>query len=429
LSDTVKVPGKRVHAMHSATFGFALIVSTAACYGGSFQCETNEQCSGNGVAGMCQPDHFCSFADATCPSGQRYGDSSGGNSGLCVGGGGPGPDGGPGSEGFDAQLCFGGAMTICLTQPPTMPLTLPATINTDTDCQQTVDQTTGPALCVLAGSMVTVNLTRATGSRPLVVIAATTLEIDNALDVSSINGSTGAAANPADCSMTGMTGANDQGGGGGGAGGSFSSSGGAGGHGDDNNNGQPAGQAPGGNPNATSVPTTVRGGCKGGGGGDAGAGGSTGGDGGGAMYLIAGSHIAVNGGAFASGAGGPPGPSCAGGGGGGSGGLVGLDAPTIDVTGEVSANGGAGGGGGGTSNAGQRGGDGTTTAYDQKATGGNPGTTGGGNGGDGTTLGSLTGETGTKGDCGGGGGGGGVGYVWVHGTVTGNRISPAPTTH
>ncbi|HEU0114710.1 MAG TPA: hypothetical protein VFQ80_08535 [Thermomicrobiales bacterium] len=421
------VPGKRVHRMHSATFGFALIVSTAACYGGSFHCETNDQCAGNGLMGICQADHFCSFGDITCPSGQRYGDSSGASSGQCVGGAG-GEAGVDGEPGVDAQLCFGGALTVCLTMAPTMPLTLPPTVNTDTDCQQVVDQTNGLALCVLAGSVVTVDMTRASGSRPLVVIAATALTINNALDVSSNAGTTGAAANSTDCAATNaMNGDDDQGGGGGGAGASFATSGASGGHGDDNNNGLPVGQAPGGNSNAMQTPSAVRGGCRGGNGGSAGLGGGSGGDGGGAMYLIAGHNIAINGGAFASGSGGAAGPSCGGGGGGGTGGLIGLDAPTIDISGEVAANGGAGGGGGGTSNAGQRGGDGTTTAYDQKATGGSAGTTGGGPGGDGTTLGTLNGEAGTKGDCGGGGGGGGVGYVWVHGTVNGNRISPTPT--
>ena len=45
-----------------------------------FECSTSSECSG----GTCEPDGLCSFADAACPSGRRYGESSGPKAGQCV---------------------------------------------------------------------------------------------------------------------------------------------------------------------------------------------------------------------------------------------------------------------------------------------------------------------------------------------------------
>jgi len=45
-----------------------------ACNGTtSYQCSESSQCMSAGIAGMCQPDGWCSFPDTACPSGQRYG--------------------------------------------------------------------------------------------------------------------------------------------------------------------------------------------------------------------------------------------------------------------------------------------------------------------------------------------------------------------
>lgn len=49
-----------------------------------FTCQADVQCVGDG-AGVCQPDGYCSFPAADCPSGQRYGEHSGSSSGACVG--------------------------------------------------------------------------------------------------------------------------------------------------------------------------------------------------------------------------------------------------------------------------------------------------------------------------------------------------------
>jgi hypothetical protein len=46
-------------------------------------CDTSDQCT---VGGTCQPTGWCSFADATCGSGQRYSEAAGnGLAGICVG--------------------------------------------------------------------------------------------------------------------------------------------------------------------------------------------------------------------------------------------------------------------------------------------------------------------------------------------------------
>lgn len=56
--------------------GAALVVA-AACQGGSyFVCNDDGDCAGQGAEGVCQPLGACSFPDAECPSGQRYGEAS-----------------------------------------------------------------------------------------------------------------------------------------------------------------------------------------------------------------------------------------------------------------------------------------------------------------------------------------------------------------
>lgn len=57
----------------------------------SFRCASSEQCAG----GVCQPNGACSFGDAACPSGQRYGSASGDLAGVCVGAEPGGGSGGP----------------------------------------------------------------------------------------------------------------------------------------------------------------------------------------------------------------------------------------------------------------------------------------------------------------------------------------------
>lgn len=432
----------------------ALVAAVSACSpfgGGAFSCDTDTDCAGGPSAGRCEiAAGVCSFADGSCESGWRYGSASGAQSGVCVGDEVP-IDGAPGDDGgidtpppTDARLCFGGPHQICLTTAPSGPRTLPAMINTDTMCDQVETPTGGVALCVVSGAQITITNTRAEGSRPLVIVATETIEITGDLDVSSKRtGNAGAGMSTTAC-VAATAGENDGGGAAGGGGGGFGAAGGTAGNGDQNNNGGAAGNATGGTGGAMSLSTFIRGGCKGANGGSTNGGNNgsndgtnfgAGSNGGGAVYLIANTSITVatNGTITASGGGGAGGKQTSGGGGGGgSGGLVGLDAPTITVMGEIAANGGAGGGGGGNSDGGN-GGDGSqpgaTANWNQRAGGGTSGQMANSPGGDGGAINNLGGAGTSNSDGGSGGGGGGVGLVWVHGTLTGTNVSPPPTAH
>jgi|GEM_PF-1136114 len=438
-------------------FAWALLAGLCGCSpfgGGAFSCELDSQCQGGPGAGRCETSvGFCSFEDSSCSSGRRYGDASGPQSGVCVGEEVP-IDAPPTTDdgdvpvdmapGIDARTCFGTPHEICLTVLPTGTRTLPATINTDTQCDQVETPTGGVPLCVVSGAQITINTTRAEGSRPLVIVATESINVTGNLDVSSKRmGAAGAGANAAAC-VAATNGENDGGGAAGGGGGGFGAAGGTAGNGDDNNNGGAAGNATGGTGGAMSLSTFIRGGCKGANGGSTngpnngsneGTNFGPGSNGGGAVYLIAGTSITVaaNGSISASGGGGSPGlDQSGGGGGGGSGGLIGLDATTITITGELSANGGGGGGGAGTTNGGN-GGDGAQPGaaadWDQRAGGGTAGAQSLSPGGQGGTTGNLAGAGTNNSDGGSGGGGGGVGVIWVHGTLTGTKVSPPMTPH
>jgi len=60
----------------------AVVLATGCRYGGTFMCDTNAQC---GAGGTCQTDHYCSFSDTKCTSGQRYDETGGPYAGVCVG--------------------------------------------------------------------------------------------------------------------------------------------------------------------------------------------------------------------------------------------------------------------------------------------------------------------------------------------------------
>lgn len=324
----------------------------------------------------------------------------------------------------DARACFGSGLGMtCLPAVPTQPRQLSTTnsfdTGTDSNCEH-VMTVGGAEACVLTGTTVTLasGTFRAVGPRPLVIVATEAMMIDGTISVSSLRGmASGAGASSAAC-PTPNQGEDDSGGGGGGAGGSFLSTGGTGGTGDTNDNNNGAGGQP---AAAMQAPTTLRGGCAGGRGGNATQNGGAGGAGGGAVYLIAGTSIAITGGVHAGGAGGSRGGVRGGGGGGGSGGFVGLDAPAIEIGGAVTANGGGAGEGGGF-NAGGHGSDATTD--DSRAPGGQL-EPDGGNGGAGGALAGASGLTGGNSEGGGGGGGGGVGYIYVKGTLAGaGTISP-----
>jgi hypothetical protein len=344
---------------------------------------------------------------------------------------------------LDAQACFGrGPVRVCFTTLPTGPVRLtgamsPLDTGNDSNCTLRVPQ--GPnELCVIAGRSVTVAETFvAIGARPLVIVGLEdiTIESGGTIDVSSRTGvHRGAGANTGTCTAL-MGGENDSGGGGGGGGGGgLGTPGGAGGTGDRNRSTRADGEAVGGNGGGVQSISTLRGGCPGSKGGDnPPRAGGAGGDGGGAVYLIAGRTLTIAGNVYASGGGGGATNNNAGveqgGGGGGAGGMIGLEAPMIQVDGRVVANGGAGGGGGDLSTGGKPGADGSTTLWSDRAIGGETAQGNDGRGADGTAQGKI--DRLTAGDAlgGGGGGGGGLGFVRIDGTLVGGaQISPAPTS-
>jgi hypothetical protein len=356
----------------------------------------------------------------------------------------------------DAQLCYGvGVVKVCFPALPSGTVNLPGGVNpldtsVNASCTLVVAQQGGPPLCVIAGTTVTVSGTLvAIGTRPLVLVATDVLTVSSSgtIDVSSISGNgarRGAGGSAAECSHS-DSGQNDSGGAGGGAGGSFGTVGGKGGTGDQNNSALPIGSGLGGTAGTVQIaPTVLHGGCAGGAGGagsvDPRDTGGAGGDGGGAVYLIAGSRIAIdnNGNVFASGAGGRvtagAGGRQEGAGGGGSGGMIGLGAPTIQVQGRVVANGGGGGGGGGNVG-GTSGGNGSTMQWNQRAVAGAgdpvpPPNGPAGDGAQGTATGGTTNLDGISSDLGAGGGAGGLGLIWTYGTLNGGAMmSPAPNQH
>jgi hypothetical protein len=345
-------------------------------------------------------------------------------------------------------LCFGkngaagaGLARICVSMAPTNtfdPATIIVTdgVAPDGACTFMHPQPSGPDLCVIVARVIALDTAvRASGKYPLVLLATDTLTLTGSLSAASrlppqLQGP-GSPYGGCPLLLAGSNNANK--GAGGGAGGSFGLLGGMGGGGD-------GGAASGAAPASVPAPTIVYGGCDGSTGGTGnGATGGAGGPGGGAVYLIAGTTIAIDGFVNASGAGGGPGSAPlggagalggGGGGAGGSGGLIGLDAPTIAFTSNAKlvANGGGGGGGGGTITAGAAGNDPALAMV--AASGGLGGNTGGGAGGDGF-AGMSPVQSGTTATSGGGGGGGGAGVIKVYTmTLTGMPVaSPAFQTN
>lgn len=247
----------------------------------------------------------------------------------------------------------------------------------------------------------------ATGSRSLVLYAASTIVVDGTLDV----GSTDAAGGPGGGSgsigdvrtacegkdgpykFSLPAGAGAGGGGGATAGGNGAST-------TSDASGSTAG-GPGGG--ACSEPSTIP--LVGGSGGGAGGTenmvvmGGTGGGGGGAVQLVAMTSITVTGTVASPGAGGGMIAGGKGGSGGGAGGAILIESPTVTMMGALTANGGAGAGADNPTASDTRAGRGHVTDAQPAA-----GTGGGGNGGVGATV-PTNGATLTSG----GGGGGSVG--------------------
>ncbi len=338
----------------------------------------------------------------------------------------------------DAQACFGSfdLDKICFSVIPSMPVTTAgdAPINTDDTaaCNPNVTGANKDKYCVIAGAGFTLaagKTIRAFGSKPLVLLSTTNVDLQGGVDVSSHNTGAmnlGAGANPSTSCANLLTATGNSGG----FGGSFGGKGGDG-EGVDGSRGIAT--------LAVGFPTVLRGGCPGGDGGSSTAGATpgAGGGGGGAVAIIAATRIDFNGKINASGAGGLGGSALrCGGGGGGSGGMIVLDAPTITPgpTGLVFANGGggaeggAGPGAGGVASMGLPGGESTGPKVVGTKGGGVSGGDGG-DGGDGTAAATVNGAPAggtSQHDGGGGGGGGGAGFTRAPGVTDGNIIAPLP---
>lgn len=305
-----------------------------------------------------------------------------------------------------------------------------------------------PAVILYVGALTidTGATLRVIGARPAIIAGDGTISISGTIDASSHiavtdmnthasgNVQLGAGANQVCTAASGRSGspAPPSAGSGGGGGGSFYGMGGVGGSGDNNN-------APGGAAGGTvGAPSTVRGGCAGGSSGAAGAAAvapasqatvSVGGAGGGGIHLWSNKAIAISGDVLATGAGGAgsmQGAGC-GGGGGGSGGYIGLEAPSVTISGDLSANGGGGGGGGAISSFSGNGSDGR--AGSDPAAGGGASSMCGSAGASGGAVGLSGGSVVGTDPCGGGGAGGGAGYILIWSSsfsAMGATMSPAP---
>jgi hypothetical protein len=72
----------------------ALVLAGVSCgcmkLASGFACRSSDQCLYQGVNGTCEPSGWCSFPDATCASGRRYGSAAGGGyASTCATPGGP----------------------------------------------------------------------------------------------------------------------------------------------------------------------------------------------------------------------------------------------------------------------------------------------------------------------------------------------------
>lgn len=276
------------------------------------------------------------------------------------------------------------------------------------------------------------------GSRPIVLYAATTITLAADIDVGAGFGGVGGPGATGRNGSTGVGGCRGRAGrgidslhgeGGGGGGGA---AGVAGGNGGPSNQGGTftgvGGTCP---TNPSTIP--LRGGNGGGDGGDSSS--NFGGGGGGAIALVAMESVTITAEVAAPGGGGGSLSTGNGGGGGGGGGAILIEAPTVTITGPLTAN----GGGGGAPSGGSDGSRGSKTSATPALGGNYTGSGGparGGNGGAGTTV-PTNGASYNFNDAAaipptntnrGGGGGGAAGLIEVRrraGAVTGLTSPPA----
>jgi hypothetical protein len=340
--------------------------------------------------------------------------------------------------------CTPGYVDVCGQPDPDSGLDISdaQTLNTDSDPRCTTVMQGSRPVCLVYRTEVTISSSgslTATGSRPLAIVAKTTMMIDGAIDVGSHGAQLGPSIDDGSCAFAKLP-EDDLGGGGGGAGATYTLDGGNGGVGDTDNSQGNDGTGVGGMHGTAVALGNLRGGCRGQKGGNesaAGLQGGAGGHSGGALYLGAKGMLSIGGAIRATGAGGAGGQAQAGGGGGGTGGLVVIEAPAIHIGGQLSANGGGGGQGGGrvgtpgnfTDYTGIAGGDGamgtTVAAGGFGANSNDTRFSTGGTGGAGSTAATIGGGS----AVGGGGGGGAAGAIHLIGSTQlgGSTISPPPS--
>lgn len=74
-----------MHTLGRALAALVALASAGCVKLDSYSCAQSLECIHGEVLGSCEPDGLCSFPDVTCPSGKKYGDLAGGQSGQCVG--------------------------------------------------------------------------------------------------------------------------------------------------------------------------------------------------------------------------------------------------------------------------------------------------------------------------------------------------------
>jgi hypothetical protein len=318
-------------------------------------------------------------------------------------------------------MCFGsGVYTVCFDAPATGTQTYTGDLNTTTlaACATTAHwmSPAQPDVCFLVGSDITLMDAAVIGSRPLVVVATNRVTVTGLIDASSHRvGAAGAGAGSPACGTPGAA-QEDNAGGAGGAGGSYGTLGG--------NGGTSANSLAGGTASAAGPITSLHGGCAGavgakGGGGMAGAPGA----GGGALYILAGSEIALGTSTVAAnGAGAVSAANRWGGSGGGAGGMIVLYAPAITASSATLVANGGGGASGVGGGVGQPGADPVPTSPHVPAPGG-AGTITGGDGYAAPAV-ATAGAPSTGGTLSGGGGGGGAGYIRANVPIAGADASP-----
>ncbi|HUJ61597.1 MAG TPA: hypothetical protein VLX92_23995 [Kofleriaceae bacterium] len=333
--------------------------------------------------------------------------------------------------------CFGSQPIdmVCFDGAPTGSLTLSGPVDTGNFAMCKAMTVGGVAACVIAVDTLTIDdhtTVSVTGTKPLVIVATTSITLmgaNSVLDAGGHGHSSGAAARGSGNTCAVLAANPQHGGGGWGA-----SAHGLGGNGANEYDGGGGDAGSGAQaPLVLLPPQALAGGCPGG---ATVADANAGGGGGGAIALIA-PLVHIDGTVTTSGGGGAGGQhntgEGGGGGGGGSGGLVVLDTVKLEGGGHVLAQGGGGGeGGDATDNDdGHTGTDGFAMAG--AGAGGDMGTTQGGAGGSGATGASITytkAATGGGNNAGGGGGGGAAGWNLVYGAtiVPANMLAPTEGT-